>query len=252
MNAAAIGVLVFGLTFGGVLLGMRLRTILPDDHVTGDSRTTINVAAGLIATLTALILGLVTASAKESFDELDRGIEATSSQLLSVDRTLARYGPDADEIRQGLKVAVGRRIEALWPDKVEQLHIDPSDAGIGVERLAQGIRALTPQNADQRWLQKRATERCEALLENRWMVVSAMGGSIPRPFLGILMFWLTITFTSFGLFAPRNATVLVALFVCAVSVAASVFLIVELDSPFNGLIVVSPDPVRFAFAHIGQ
>jgi hypothetical protein len=78
------------------------------------------------------------------------------------------------------------------------------------------------------------------------------GGAIPGTFLGVVIFWLTVTFGSFGLYAPRNATVVGVLFIAALSVAAAVFLIVELDGPFDGLIRVSGDPLRFALDNMGQ
>ena len=68
----------------------------------------------------------------------------------------------------------------------------------------------------------------------------------------MLLFWLTITFTSFGLFAPRNVTVLAVLFFCALSVTSALFLVVEMDGPFDGLIKASADPLRYAHAHINQ
>jgi hypothetical protein len=76
--------------------------------------------------------------------------------------------------------------------------------------------------------------------------------SIPAPFLVILLFWLTLTFASFGLFAPENAVVIWILFLCAVSIGGAVFLILELDTPFDGLIRVSADPLRYAIAHLNQ
>ena len=72
------------------------------------------------------------------------------------------------------------------------------------------------------------------------------------PFLVVLVFWLTILFISFGLFAPPNATVIATLFVCALSVSGAIFLILELDQPFEGLIRISSAPLRNALAHLGQ
>jgi len=114
------------------------------------------------------------------------------------------------------------------------------------------IRALTPRNDEQRWLQARAWDVAESLLEVRFQVFGSTGHSVPVPFLAILLFWLTITFTSFGLFASRNATVISVLLVCALSVAAAVFLVLELDGPFHGLITVSPDPLVYALAHMNR
>jgi hypothetical protein len=81
--------------------------------------------------------------------------------------------------------------------------------------------------------------------------VGELGTSIPWPFLIVLVFWLTITFMSFGLQAPANSTVLTVLLLCALSVAGAVFLVLEMDGPFDGLIKVSPEPLRFALTRLG-
>jgi hypothetical protein len=120
------------------------------------------------------------------------------------------------------------------------------------ERLAEAIRALKPRDDSQRGLQSRALDLTEALLQARWLVLAGTETSVPVPFLVILLFWLTIIFGSFGLFAPRNATVLTVLFVCALSVGSAVFLVLEMDAPFDGLLKVSADPLRYALAHLNQ
>jgi hypothetical protein len=120
------------------------------------------------------------------------------------------------------------------------------------EGLADAIRGLKPRDDAQRALQSRALDLTEALLQARWLVFAGTETSIPLPFLVILLFWMTIAFVSFGLFAPRNATVLVVLFVCALSVGSAVFLIMELDRPFDGVLSVSADPLRYAYSHLNQ
>jgi hypothetical protein len=97
-----------------------------------------------------------------------------------------------------------------------------------------------------------ALDLAEELLQTRWLGTESVGVSIPLPFLVVLTFWLIIIFASFGLFAPRNATVLTSLFVCALSVAAAVFLVLEMDEPFDGVLTVSSEPMRYALAHLNQ
>lgn len=132
--------------------------------------------------------------------------------------------------------------------------LDPigSGAAAQAEGLPDAIRALRPRDEAQRALQSRALELAEALLQARWLVFAGTEGSVPMPFLVILVFWLTITFASFGLFAPRHGTVLAVLFVCALSVGSAVFLVLEMDTPFDGLIRVSSDPLRYAHVHLNQ
>jgi len=120
-----------------------------------------------------------------------------------------------------------------------------------VEALTDAIRLLKPHDDLQRALQPRAADLAEGLLQARWLVVTGAEASVPTPFLVVLLFWLTVTFASFGVFAPRNGTVIVVLLVCAVSIGGALFLVLELDGPFDGLLRVSPDPLRFAFTHMG-
>ncbi len=113
MNPALVGLIVFVCTLAGALVGMRLRTRLPDHHFSGESRDTVKLCVGLVATMTALVLGLVTASAKEHFDTLNTAVNHTAVDLLTLDRLLARYGPETREIRLDLQRAVALRIDKL-------------------------------------------------------------------------------------------------------------------------------------------
>jgi hypothetical protein len=255
MEPAVVGVIVFALTYGGALLGMWLRTVLPEHHLDTESKDTVKVGIGLIATMTALVLGLVTASAKSSFDNVNTTVKQTAVEILALDRVLARYGPETGEIRRGLQRGVGARIDMIWPQgSAKAAKLDPIQSGAATiaEGLADAIRGLKPRDDAQRALQSRALDLTEALLQARWLVFAGTETSIPLPFLVILLFWMTIAFVSFGLFAPRNATVLVVLFVCALSVGSAVFLIMELDRPFDGVLSVSADPLRYAYSHLNQ
>ena len=256
MNPTIVGTIVFTCTFAGALFGMWLRVTLPAHQFDADSRDTVKVGIGLIATMTALILGLVTASAKNSFDAVDTAVKQTSTEVLALDRVLARYGSETGEIRKGLRDAIGSRMDMIWPqDSSKAANLRALASGewlLGTERLADAIQGLQPHNDSQRALQKRALDLAEALLQARWLVTESTGASIPVPFVAILLFWLMIIFASFGLFAPRNAMVVTVLFVCALSVGGAVFLILEMDGPFDGLLTVSPDPLRYAHAHLNQ
>jgi hypothetical protein len=255
MNGSVAGIIVLVCTFGGALIGAWLRKALPGHHLDSDSKDTIKMGIGLIATMTALLLGLVTASAKSSFDTIDSAVKQTAVQVMTLDRLLARYGPETNEIRKGLQQAIGARIDAIWPnDSAKPASVNqmpPGSAPMG-ERLTDAIRSLKAKDDNQRALQSRAVDFAEMLLQAKWMLLANAENSIPLPFLVILIFWLTTVFVSFGLFAPRNATVVAALFVCAVSVATALFLVLEMESPFTGFIRVSPDPLRHALSSLGK
>ncbi len=255
MSPIAASLTVFACVFGGVLVGMWLRPTLPKDHLDAESRDTVKVGIGLIATMTALVLGLVTAAAKSSFDSGSAAVKQAAMNILVVDRALARYGSETGEIREGMKDLLTARIDAIWSHGLsEPSNQSPMKTGFAsVEEVAEAIRALKPHDDSQRAAQSRASDLIETVLQARWLAaLGVVQSSVPLPFLSVLVFWLTITFTSFGVFAPRNGTVLAVLFVCAVSVSSALFLVLELDGPFDGLIKVSPDPLRFAQSHINQ
>lgn len=255
MSPTLIGTITFVCTFGGALLGMRLHRVLPQTHFNAESKDTIKVGVGLIATMTALVLGLVTASAKSSFDTVQAGVQEMAIEILTLDRVLARYGPETAEIRADLKAALAERIEVVWSQAGAAAQAsDPlaSATGARIERLADSMRRLTPRDDMQRALQARAIELSETLLQARWLAFVGVEASVPLPFLVMLLFWLAITFMSFGMFAPRNATVLAVLLVCAVSVASAVFLVLEMDAPFEGLLRASPDALRYSLGNLNR
>ena len=252
MHPTLVGTIVFACTFGGALLGFWLQVRRKHD-LDLESSETIRNSIGLVATMTALILGLITASAKSSFDEVTFAVESGAREILTLDRLLARYGPESSGIRGAFKDAVARRIDMVWPQGSSRpAQLDPSKLSSDSEGLAERIRALTPRDDSQRWLQTRAGEVAEELLEARWMASAYSEASVSMAFLVILLFWLTITFVSYGLVAARNSTVVTVLFLCAVSVGSALFLILEMDEPFEGLLSVSADPLRFALSHLNQ
>ena len=253
MNPTLIGIIVFACTLGGVLLGMWLRTVLPEQHLNNESRDTVRLGAGLIATMTALVLGLVTASAKSSFDTMSTTVKTTAVDILTFDRLLARYGSETREIRGTLQDITASRVDMIWPEGSSRpTVVDPLGTAAAAEGIADRVRGLMPRDDSQRALQSQALALIESVLRTRWLVYASGGSSIPLPFLVVLLFWLTITFASFGLFAPRNITVISVLFVCALSVGGAVFLIAEMDGPFDGVLKVSAEPMRYTLLHLNK
>lgn len=253
MIALMAGGIVFVCTFIGAQIGMKLRPILSETYLKDESRDTVKVAVGLISSLTAMVLGFVLASAKTSFDMIDREIKQSAAEVLSLDRCLARYGPEAAEVRVELKRHLADVIALTSPGiGLGQTMPDPFETRQEDEMIAAKIRGLVPKTEDQRMLHSRAIDISESLLTTRWMMVSYKYPPIHVLFLGVLLFWLTIIFTSFGLFTNRNTLVLITFFLCAVSVAAAVFLILELASPFEGIVRVSSSPLNYALSHLNR
>ncbi|MGE5362296.1 MAG: hypothetical protein ACM3NQ_25035 [Bacteroidales bacterium] len=254
MNPIEIGIIGFAFAFGGVALGVWLRSVLPKHHLDKPSEDAMKRGVGLIATMTALVLSLVMASAKSSFEGVKNAVKESAVQVLALDRVLARYGPETREIRRQLKQVVGERIDMIWPsDSSRPVALDQTTAGMTprAESLTDAIRSLQPRDDLQRALQTRAVDLAERMLQAPWLVMGTEG-SVPTPFLVILLFWLTAIFASFAVFAPRNGTLITILFVCSLSIGGALFLVPELAGPFDGLIRVSSDPIRFAYTHINR
>jgi hypothetical protein len=251
MNYIAIRLIVFACVFGGALFGMFLRGVLPERHLSADSKDTVRLGMGLIGTMTALVLGLLVASAKSFYDTQSSELTEMSAKIVLLDRVLAHYGPETKEVRDMLHSAVSRTLDRLWPqDRRQHPQMEPTAAG--GEIILDTIQELSPKNDAQRSLQAQALNMAIDLGKMRWLMFEQGGDSISMPLLATLVFWLAIIFSSFGLFAPRNATAIATLFICALSVSGAIFLILEMYTPFEGLMQISSAPMRSALAHLSQ
>ena len=251
MNPIGVACIVLVCVFGGAMLGMAVHTVLPEHHLNTESKDVIKLGMGLIATMSALVLALLTNSAKGSYDTQRNEVTQVSANVILLDRVLAHYGPETKDARDLIKVSVAAMIDRVWPSgRVEAAKLGPTSTS--GELFFDKIQELTPKDEVQRALQAQALNLSIQIGQARLLLFEQGGRSIPMPFLVLLIFWVTTIFLSFGLFAPRNATVIVTLFLCALSVAGAIFLIMELDRPFGGLIEISSAPLRNAMAIIGK
>ena len=211
----------------------------------------MKLGIALIATMAALVLSLLIASAKSTYDTRRNQLLQVSADIILLDRILANYGAEAKDARAVLQRSVATAIDQFWPTNGPRPSTIDRRAS-SVEALFDDIQQFSPHSEAQRFLQSQALTMALDLGRTRVLLFEQLGGSIPIPFLVVLVFWLSIIFASFGLFAPGNATVIAAFFVCALSVSGAIFLILELDQSFEGLLQVSSAPLRAAFAQLGQ
>ena len=253
MSPIVVALLVLACTLGGALLGMFLRTVLPEHHFDDASKDVVKLVSGLMATLAALVLGLLVASSKNSFDTVNEGFRESAAKIILLDRALAQYGPETQGIRAALKAGFAARIEQYFSaGESGYSALQDPQATAAMEGLQQRLRALSPQNDAQRALQARALELSDAVTQARWLGIEGEENSIPMPFMVVLVFWLAAMFASFGLFTPRHATAIVVLFLGAVSLSAAIFLIEELNSPLQGFVTISRAPMDLALGFLGR
>jgi hypothetical protein len=253
MSSLTIGLMSAGSIFTGSLLGMGLQRLLPGHHLTKDTQDVVKLSAGTVATLTALVLGLLVSSAKSAFDTMNAGVVQGSAKVIFLDRTLGRYGPETNAVREQLKRSIAAGIETVWPaEKTGVPALTAFDRGSGMDLVQDQLRELVPQTDAQRQLLAQAQQIVSDLSQSRWLLFEEAQTELPRSLLLILVFWLTLLFISFGLFAPPNATALTVLGVGACAVSAAIFLVLELNRPLDGIIKISSAPLLNALQHLGQ
>jgi hypothetical protein len=260
MSAPLIAFIIFVYMLCGRVLGSYLRVVLPDDHTQADSKDILLTSAGMMATLIALIIGLLVTSAKDTFDETSSSITQGGAKIITLNYYLSHYGPEAKEIRELLRLSVASGIKRVWPNESTQegdlgkqgAELAKMEAATEVADIYNKIRELSPKNDSQKYLQTQALKLAAEMMQSRWMLIEQSQTKLPRIFLVVLAFWLTVLFAQFGLLAPRNRTALSALFICAISISCAIFLILELNNPLEGTIKVPSAPLHKALSLIGK
>jgi hypothetical protein len=249
MSALTLSSIIFVLTLGGIFLGTLLRRTLPEHHLNEQARDVVRLGVGLIATIAALVLGLLIAAAKGSFDTQTSQVRQITANLILLDNILAQYGPEARSIREQIRSSVDPFADELWREK-ETGSAGPIETNAAAERVYLKIHRLSPLDDFQRSLKMRAVQISNDLAQVRFLLFVESENLIAKPFLAVLAFWLMIIFASFSLFSPPNATVLACLLLFALSAACAIFLILELSRPFTGLMSISSAPMRNALGTI--
>jgi len=251
MSPITVSLIVLSCVFGGALLGIFLHTSLPQHHLAADSKDIVKLGMGLVGTMAALVLGLLVASAKGSYEAQSAELTRMSANIALLDRGLALYGPETKETRALLRGTASRILDQLWSkDGTSASSQAPTSAG--GEILYEKIQALSPKNDMQRSLHGQALSIAVDIGKIRWLMYAQQATSVSMPLLVVLVLWLTLIFISFGLFAPFNATVVASLFVSTLSVSGAIFLILEMYGPYSGLIQISSAPLRAALAQLGH
>ena len=250
MSPAALSCLIFALTLGGIVLGAWLRTTLPQHHLSKDSQDVVRLGVGLIATIAALVLGLLIAAAKGSFDTQSGQIKQITADVILLDALLEQYGPETQPIRVAMRSAIGPLADRIWHEKATDA-ARPFATDTEAESVYIAIQALSPKNDLQRSLQSRAAQISTDLAQTRLLLFAESDSAIPAPFIAILAFWLVIIFASFSLFAALNVTLFSFLALFALSASCAIFLILELSQPFTGLLMIPSGPLRNVLGPLG-
>ncbi len=252
MSPIILSSITFAVILGGAAVGAVLRNTLPGHHLAEDAKDVVRLGAGLVGTIAALVLGLLIASAKSSYDTQSSQVRQTTASIVLLDQMLAQYGPETRPARELVRSAIGPLVERIWRENgshpAKEVPFAPST---GAQSAFTKILELSPQNEVQRALKDRAIQVSTDLVQARLLLFEQADDAIPMPFLAVLVLWLTIIFASFSLFSRLNPTLIAALVVFALSASAAIYLILELSQPFSGLMHISSAPLRNALAPLG-
>src|SRR5215469_2086158 len=246
LNPLTVGIFIFAIMLAGAIVGWALRQRLPAHNLTDETRSVVSVSMAMVATLSALVLGLLISNANSSFIALGGEVTTLSAQILRLDRILHRYGPDADPARETLRQYANQKAIDLFPEDSRDVRLSNPSTYELLQQLEDQMLDLKPSNPRDQWWLGQAMALAGKIGDARWLLAQQVGQGTPKPFVALLAFWLTSLFASFGLFAPKNITSVIFLTLCAVAVAGAIGMILELEKGFGTLVHISPQPMREA------
>jgi hypothetical protein len=251
MITISLAAILFLFLVSVTLLGARLRQVIPPEHLSADSKDAVKLALGLVATMTAILLGLLVSSAKSSFDTARSAVMQMAAKIALLDRVLMLYGPQTADARHALRDSVAAGVRRIWPAHGRRpARLEPNEEMGDAVYVA--ISRLEPQDEAQRALKTEATTLMVQLAELRTLVRAQAVSSVSKPLLIALVIWLVVIFLGFSLLAPANATNILALMAGAFSVACAVFIILDLDHPFAGVVRIPSEPMIRMLDHLSN
>ncbi len=247
MTPILISLVVCAILIAGSLAGILLRRRVPEHHLDPSTKDVVRLGCALVATMSGLVLGLLTTSAKSTFDGERDEIRHLTSNVALLDWLLTRYGPEARQARVQLRESVAVMVERIWTDgTVHAAHLAPMQTSPEGERAYEAIRALAPKDELQKHYRDYALQAANTILQTRLTLYQQTDSGMPKLFLGVLLFWLFVLFASFSLFSPINATGFAALVLVALCISGAIFVILEMYQPFSGLVQIDDGLLRNA------
>lgn len=240
------GLIAFICIFGAGLLGFALRGFLPEHHRTDETGKTVHNVMSVVALLAALVLGLLVANTKSSFDLRSQEVQQFSANLTLLDRELMHFGQDAAKMREKLRAFTTHKIAQLWTDRGTGSAKEAAQSVQLLDEIEGDLRLFAPINAVHIEGRKNALDIIRELKRTSRLLSVQQINTTPRPFLIVGIFWLSVLFLCRATFAPFNGTVIAAFFLAALSVSVAINLIFDMDRPFTGFIKVSPVPMQQA------
>lgn len=251
MSSIAISAGAFVLAFGGALLAALLGARLPQHHLSEQNKEIVRLAMALVGTLAGMALGLLIGSAKSYYDTQTNELTQASANVALLGRLLQHYGPEANGVQESLRLAIERTLAENWPNERAE-NSKPSPKAGHIQEVYEQLRALAPKDEEHRMMQAEAIGLLRNVAQLRWLIIAQSTTTILGPLLCVMIFWMTSIFVSWGLFSRLNAMSVTVFFVTALCVSGAIFLILEMYSPYSGLLRLSSAPLRMAYDSLRQ
>lgn len=251
MTSIELSMVAFVLAFGGALLGAFLGTRLPQHHLSDQNKEVVRLAMALVGTLTGMALGLLIGSAKTYYDTQSSELTQASADVALLGRLLHYYGPEANGAQESLRLAVEQVLRDNWPSERGQ---DPKLAAKPghIQEVYEKLRTLAPKDEEHRMMQTEALGLLRNVAQLRWLIIAQSAATILQPLLYVMFFWMTTIFVSWGLFSRLNTMSVATFFIAALCVSGAIFLILELYTPYKGLLRLSSAPLRIAYDSLAR
>jgi hypothetical protein len=247
-SPVVIGVIVLAVTLTGAIAGALVRRRVPQHNLSDETKSLVSVSMAVVATISALVLGLLLSNASNSFNAMQGQVTALSAEILRLDQVLRRYGPDTKLARDKLREYAERKRDDLFPKNPADVELGNQSTYELLQEVEDLVLAIKPTNARDQWWLNQATILAAKIGDVRFLLAQQVGQGTPRAALILLVFWLTLLFASFALFAPSNVISATTVTLCAIAIAGAVGMILELERGFGELVHVSPRPMNHVVA----
>jgi hypothetical protein len=250
MSPFLVALVIFLLMILGTVLGLALNPILEAHHLSENYKDLLRGNRSVIVQLLAVTLGLLIAQSLSSFEQKSGVLKTQASNIITLDHVLKQFGTGAEKAKAELHKAISdeiAKIEATAEDEDDASH---EVAKIAMEPLRVSLLNLSPKNPTQDYLKTRALTLGEEIISARWKIYEQMNSEIQWPLIAVFVFWLVTVYFSFGVLTPRDGVLIAGLFLSALSLAAAAYLVIELDTPYQGLVSISSKPLHSAINHL--
>ncbi len=243
-SPSIIGIIIYAVIIGAAFAGWGARQCLPAHHLKDETKNLVSVSMGVVGTISALVLGLLISNANTSFIARTTEVTTLSADILRLDQMLHLYGPEASPARGKLLQFAERKTNDLFPKNLQDVRVNNESTYEVLQQVEFLILELDPADARRRWFLQQALLHAAKIGNTHWLLGQEDGQGTPKMFVAVLVFWLSLLFASFGLFAPRNLLSGLTLVLCAIAVSGGVEMILELERPFSGALHISPLPMH--------